>query len=270
MRTAFSPSNRRSHAFTLIELLVVIAIIAILAAMLLPALGKAKGRALAISCMSNTKQIMLGWMLFLGDNDDRMVPNAQPVAGTMDWGPTADNTNSALLVNEELSKLAPYLPSPGVWKCPADKYQSPANPGPRVRSMSMNAALGNAGLTIVAGIPDRTYFVVQKASELIKPGPAMTWVIVDEHPDGINDSIFHSVAGAPRTSGQLRDMPASHHYGGGANFAFADGHSEVKRWRDSRFIQPVKYSFKHWSPSSNLPVPNSDDYVWMNDRMPYR
>jgi len=270
MRTTIPLCHRLRRAFTLIELLVVIAIIAILAAMLLPALAKAKGRALAISCMSNTKQIMLGWMLFLGDNDDKMVPAARPVGGSMDWTGNSDNTNSAILLNESLSPLAPFVPSPGVWKCPADKYQSALNPGPRVRSISMNAGLGNSGLTILAGIPDRTYFSVQKASELIKPGPAMTWVIVDEHPDGINDSIFHSVVGAPRSAGQLRDMPASHHYGGGANFAFADGHSEVKRWRDSRFIQPVKIETKHWAPSGNLPVPNSDDYVWLNDRMPYR
>src|SRR5207247_10088632 len=143
---ALKNPNRRV-GFTLIELLVVIAIIAILAAMLLPALTKARGRAEAISCMSNTRQLMLGCLMFSTANDDKLMPNGvggKWVDGGMDWFTTPDNTNTLKLIDSQQSIIANYVKSTGVWKCPADRYESPAQKAagmkPRVRSISMNAA----------------------------------------------------------------------------------------------------------------------------------
>jgi len=258
----------RWGGFTLIELLVVIAIIAILAAMLLPALAKAKGKAQATVCLSNTKQIMLGWLLFIGDNDDEFPPQ-KFVPNGVDWGASPDNTNAFKLVDSSQSLMGSYVKSPGVYKCPADKYQSPLNPGPRVLSVSANGVLGN-GIqpgNVLNEIAGRTYVKqMKKMSELTKPGPSSTFVILDEHPDSIDDALFITRIGASLGSAYWANIPASYHYGGGANFSFADGHSEIHKWVDkARTCLPVTYTTQN-----NKNVQGSPDYVWVNERIPYR
>src|SRR5688572_4483724 len=265
-------SVERVRGFTLIELLVVIAIIAILAAMLLPALAKAKGRAQAISCMSNTKQLMLGWLLHATDNGDRLMDGKPVDEGGMGWLPTSfGNTNSAALVDSQQSQMANYVKSSAVWKCPADTYSRPGVPGPRVRSLAMNAALA-VGIEVDDTAPTtlgRTYLKhASKMSDLNKPGPVMVYVFLDEHPDSINDAIFHVIAGRTLANAEWRDLPANQHYGCGANFSFADGHSEIKKWVEksgaSATCRPVTYT-----DLPNLSVRGSKDYQWINDRMPY-
>lgn len=260
------PSRIRA-AFTLIELLVVIAIIAILAAMLLPALAKAKGKAQAIRCMSNTKQIMLGWLLYVTDEDDKMPTKI--VANGVDWMASTDNTNAAKLVDPNQSLLASQIRSAGVYKCPADVYQSSLNPGPRVLSISANGVLGNGiqPANVINQIAGRTYVKqMQKTRELIKPGPADTFVILDEHPDSIDDALFVTRIGCSPQSAYWANLPASYHYGGGANISFADGHSEIHKWQDkARTSPPVKLVTQN-----NISVPGSPDYVWLNERIPYQ
>jgi len=260
-----------ARGFTLIELLVVIAIIAILAAMLLPALSTE-----GISCMNNTRQLAIAWTMYAQDNNDTLVgnthggvaqnpnpnndPYAQWIAGWLDWGASQHNTNTIYLTDPRYAKLAPY--ARGDWKlykCVSDKRKSPANPGPRVRSLSMNAAMGNGNKT---DFYSGTFFFAKKMAELIKPPPAMAWLLVDEHPDSINDGCFFNNPLLPPGGYTWTDLPASYH-NGACGFSFADGHSEIKKWIDGRTHVPIRLS--------NFPgqaAANSPDYAWIIERTP--
>jgi prepilin-type N-terminal cleavage/methylation domain-containing protein/prepilin-type processing-associated H-X9-DG protein len=274
-RLTFGSHTKAVRGFTLIELLVVIAIIAILAAMLLPALSKAKSKAHGISCMSNTRQLTLGWILFATDNNDRLMKD-KPVGGGMDWTSNPDNTNATLLVDPEQSQMANYVKSYLVWKCPADVYIHPNNPGRRVRSIAVNAAVLGINLTLPSPgshFPQgRNYFTASTMSHLNSPGPANIWVTVDEHPDSINDAVFHPLPGIRPGDEAWRDLPSSYH-NGACGFSFADGHSEIKKWLEPSTKLQVQMKKKWWQPSGDsgvYAVRGSKDYAWMNERLPYQ
>jgi prepilin-type N-terminal cleavage/methylation domain-containing protein len=224
--------RRPVGGFTLIELLVVIAIIAILAAMLLPALQAAKVKAQGTACMVNGKQMSLAWTLYSGDYNDYLVSNAGggwAPGAYLDFSTATINTNWGALIDPNQSLLAPYLKVWRIFKCPSDIYQ--AQNGERVRSISLNASLGGSPTDKGADPLHRVFFGAKKESELKNPGPARIFTFLDEHGDSIDDGVFHLDPGQDSFGGSVywRNLPANYH-NGAYSVSFADDHSEIVRF----------------------------------------
>jgi prepilin-type N-terminal cleavage/methylation domain-containing protein len=285
------PHPLRTGGFTLIELLVVIAIIAILAAMLLPALGRAKAQTQGVACMNNTRQISYSWLMYASDNNDKCVNNfGVAETGTdvnankyntwcvdvMDWTTSSENTNITLLAK---GLLGSYMArSVQAYKCPADQFlsqaQSQAHFTARIRSYSMNAYLGlfsegESGDNTPQGIgwSDSNYRQFLKISLI--PNPVITMLMADEHPDSINDGYFSPGTPQPQvgtpgalTPGSWGDYPTSYH-NRACGFSFTDGHSEIHGWKVNSTAVPVNFTY-------NPPVTAAGQYQdlwWVTQRL---
>ena len=262
----------RQRAFTLIELLVVIAIIAILAAMMLPALSKAKKKTHAISCMNNGKQLVTGFIMWAHDNEDRALYSwsGTDPRGTPAW---CDGSMGSVpdAVDETLIRKSPtfsYVPSINVFRCASDRssFMYRGEKKPRIRSYSQNGFLGYPGNHVLPNSPPFKSAI--KMSDITAPGPSAIYVFIDEHENSINDSHFLPFSNLKAFGSQSwLDTPSGRH-GNSTGFAFADGHAEIHKWVDSD-VQRIQYGANDtpaWNPGL-VGKPGPRDFAWFTNHI---
>ncbi len=280
----------KTRAFTLVELLVVIAIIALLMAILLPALELAKLKASAIVCLVNTKNLAVGWYMYAEDNDDRIMSSndrATEAGGNfVGWIGIPRDENGVLLSNTQVNpavtdedeirgiqvgKLFPYVKNPNVYHCPADNMR---------RSM-----YDDTPVFVSYGVPRCLYGTVNPGNSLYNlqikrfgeiSAPATRYVFVESAETRNWNSSHHFVMGAPEYTGNTTWGwwgPMAINHGDSSILGFCDGHSEVRKWRDSFTIERVYKLIQQGVTLYNIEYPPSDqvsDIQYMADGWPYR
>ena len=291
--------RRRVKAFTLIELLVVIAIIAILAAILLPVLNRARDQATDIGAVNNLRQLIIAWKMYSTDNggylprcrDNENYPgwvagemrNATPNTADLSinvapYTGVEDYTNTALLLDTRFSTMGSFIQNWKIFLDPGDQstWQDPGGArNGRVRSFSMNCAFdvdfkddGDhlGGGTVTSG---STYAHYYRETDMKAPSPSDLWVFLDEHPDSINDGSFDFSMPPSGGLGSLTgtiwiDQPAAYHNGACA-FAYADGHASLHKWLSPNDFAPLNWDVEQTQKPSSTSVKQSGnaDYLWL-------
>ncbi|MFO1496922.1 MAG: type II secretion system protein [Verrucomicrobiota bacterium] len=261
--------------FSLVELLVVIAIVAVLASLIVPALGKAKQQAQGMQCLSNTRQLTLGWLMYADDHDGSLCPNGLGfkqgwVQGILNFDSNfTDNTNLIFLTDPQYAKLAPYVSTPAVYMCPADRervrrwadvFPTGEDAGDERRHRQQcRGRLAACQLRLA-----RTY---RKINYIGAPSPSSSGCS-SGNTNSINDGRFEVDCQNQDKAARLVDFPANFH-NNASGVSFADGHAETHRWVSAATLQPNKYCgcLSHYAAQGLfINAPHSPDLAWLQER----
>lgn len=260
-----SHSAQKPSAFTLIELLVVIAIIAILAGLLLPALAKAKVKAMLVQDRSNKKQLQLCNQMYVTDNNGGLMPNAPIGAGTAGWvdktegwGNVDANTNYGIYA---ACLMGPYVANQfKVYKSPFDKI--PSDNGDRIRSISMNGQVGLPQGYYLTANYNKNWKSYGKESDLGCPTPANTWMFCNENMYSLNDGYLEMQLDSPA----YPDVPAAYDDNGNI-FSFMDGHVEYHKWLYTAGSGPLSCPYAYGKTGGGAAWPSGGtqdvDWIWL-------